>query len=248
MYAIFVLLALVLIHYCRRLIPTHLEEWWDNSNLKKWLYPIFMIVITVAVALGIEFDVLNWGAVIIPILLGFPYIVGMILGVWHNMKRAGHKLTSKDDTDAKEIAVKCLKGLGCNPEYYNNGSIVVKYQGESFLLEFGGRYVQVWDLMWATVKADDPDISKIREAVNITNFNFGPTVVLSSPDEKGIINFHSRRDIMLHPSCPDNVRFLSAVLDSFFDVKEEVRSRYQQINAEQEDTTKPHRPVGFATT
>ncbi len=53
---------------------------------------------------------------------------------------------------------------------------------------------------------------------------------------------------MLHPSCPDNVRFLSAVLDSFFDVKEEVRSRYQQINAEQEDTTKPHRPVGFATT
>lgn len=57
----------------------------------------------------------------------------------------------------------------------------------------------------------------------------------------------SRRDIMLHPACPDNVPFVKAVLDSFFDAKEEVRNRYQQINARQMEVKKNRRPVGFAT-
>lgn len=67
------------------------------------------------------------------------------------------------------------------------------------------------DPMWAGVKADDPDMPKIREAVNAANFNFGPTVVLTAPNDEGVIGFHSRRDIMLHPACPDNVPFVKAV-------------------------------------
>lgn len=101
--------------------------------------------------------------------------------------------------------------------------------------------------MWAGIKADDPDMPKIREAVNATNFNFGPTVVLTAPDDEGVVGFHSRRDIMLHPACPDNEPFVKAVLDSFFDAKEQVRSNFQQINAEQMEMKKKRRPIGFAT-
>lgn len=57
----------------------------------------------------------------------------------------------------------------------------------------------------------------------------------------------SRRDIMLHPACPDNVPFVKAVLDSFFDAKEQVRNNFQQINAKQMETQKNRRPVGFTT-
>lgn len=89
-------------------------------------------------------------------------------------------------------------------------------------MEFGTRYARIWDPMWAGIQVDDSDMSKIREAVNAANYNFGPTVVLTTPDEDGVIGFHSRRDVMLHPLCPDNVPFVKAVLDSFFDAKEAV--------------------------
>lgn len=140
-----------------------------------------------------------------------------------------------------------LNALGCQPTKNDDGTLSVSYQGENFHMEFGGMYARVWDPMWAGFKADDPDMPQIREAVNAANFNFGPTVVLTTPNDEGVIGLHSRRDIMLHPACPDNVPFVKAVLDSFFDAKEEVRNRYQQINARQMEVKKNRRPVGFAT-
>ncbi|WP_290097088.1 hypothetical protein [uncultured Duncaniella sp.] len=71
--------------------------------------------------------------------------------------------------------------------------------------------------------------------------------MLTSPDEEGVIGFHSRRDIMLHPACPDNEPFVKAVLDSFFNAKEQVRSNFQQIIAKQMKAKKNRRPVGFTT-
>lgn len=149
--------------------------------------------------------------------------------------------------DTLALMLNTLNKLGCQPTANEDGTISVQYQGENFHMEFGGMYARVWDPMWAGVKADDPDMPKIREAVNAANFNFGPTVVLTAPNDEGVIGFHSRRDIMLHPACPDNVPFVKAVLDSFFDTKEQVRNSFQQINAKQMEAQKNRRPVGFTT-
>ncbi len=156
-------------------------------------------------------------------------------------------MKQEENPDTIGLMFDTLNALGCQPTKNDDGTLSVSYQGENFHMEFGGMYARVWDPMWAGVKADDPDMPKIREAVNAANFNFGPTVVLTSPNDEGVIGFHSRRDIMLHPSCPDNVPFVKAVLDSFFDAKEEVRNRYQQINAQQMEAKKNRRPVGFTT-
>lgn len=154
--------------------------------------------------------------------------------------------TPKPDT--QRLMFNTLSQLGCQPTANDDGTISVQYQGENFHMEFGGMYARVWDPMWAGIKADDPELPKVREAINAANYNFGPTVVLTAPDKEGVIGFHSRRDIMLHPACPDNVPFVKAVLDSFFDAKEQVRSNFQQINAKQMEQQKNRRPVGFTTT
>lgn len=151
----------------------------------------------------------------------------------------------QNQPDTLGLMFRTLSNLGCQPTKNEDGTLSVSYQGENFHMEFGGMYARVWDPMWAGVKADDPDMPKIREAVNAANFNFGPTVVLTAPNDEGVIGFHSRRDIMLHPACPDNVHFVKAVLDSFFDAKEQVRNSFQQINAKQMESQKNRRPVGF---
>ena len=154
---------------------------------------------------------------------------------------------SSKQPDTARLMFNALCEIGCQPEKDNDGSINVQYQGETFHMDFGGMYARVWDPMWAGIKANDPDLPQIREAVNAANFNFGPTIVLSSPDEDGIIGFHTRRDIMLHPSCPDNAQYVKAVLDSFFKAKEQVKGNFQEIKASQDNIIKKRRPIGFNT-
>lgn len=165
----------------------------------------------------------------------------------HKQIEDSMKEEPENKPDTLGLMFRTLSNLGCQPIKNDDGTISVSYQGENFHIEFGGMYARVWDPMWAGVKADDPDIPKLREAVNAANFNFGPTVVLTAPNDEGIIGFHSHRDIMLHPACPDNEPFVKAVLDSFFDAKEQVRSNFQQINAKQMEAQKTRRPVGFTT-
>lgn len=154
---------------------------------------------------------------------------------------------SSEQPDTARLMFNALSEIGCQPEKDNDGSINVQYQGETFHMDFGGMYARVWDPMWAEIKANDPDLPQIREAVNAANFNFGPTIVLTSPDENGIIGFHTRRDIMLHPLCPDNAPYVKAVLDSFFEAKEQVKGNFQEIKASQDKIIKKRRPIGFNT-
>lgn len=154
---------------------------------------------------------------------------------------------SSEQPDTARLMFNALSEIGCQPEKDNDGSINVQYQGENFHIDFGGMYARVWDPMWAGIKANDPNLPQIREAVNAANFNFGPTIVLTSPDENGIIGFHTRRDIMLHPLCPDNAQYVKAVLDSFFEAKEQVKGNFQEIKASQDKIIKKRRPIGFNT-
>lgn len=154
---------------------------------------------------------------------------------------------SSEQPDTARLMFNALSEIGCQPEKDNDGSINVQYQGENFHIDFGGMYARVWDPMWAGIKANDPNLPQIREAVNAANFNFGPTIVLSSPDEDGIIGFHTRRDIMLHPLCPDNAQYVKAVLDSFFKAKEQFKGNFQEIKASQDKIIKKRRPIGFNT-
>lgn len=161
-----------------------------------------------------------------------------------DMKHDNQTQDSKEK-ETLDLMYSTLHNIGCQPKENDDGTILVSYQGERFFMEFTGMYVMIWDLVWTTIRIDDPDLPAIREAVNITNFRTGPTVVLSVPDDEGIINIHSRRDIMLHPDCPDNDIFVKAVLDSFFVVKEQLRYGFQQLKAEQSEALKSCPPAGL---
>lgn len=159
------------------------------------------------------------------------------------------KTSENEYTATTNIVFGALQALGCQPELKDDNTLVVSYQGETFQFDFGespSRYTRIWDPCWAGIRTDDPQINLIKEAVNVTNYNFGPTIVMTEPDENNVITFHSRYDIMVHPACPDNDQYLKSVLDSFFYAKEAVRNNFQNLNAKQEEQYKNRRPVGFA--
>lgn len=157
--------------------------------------------------------------------------------------------TSGNENPTTNIVFGALQSLGCQPEFKDEHTILVSYQGETFQFDFGespSRYARIWDPGWAGIKTDDPQINLVKEAVNVTNYNFGPTILMTEPDEDNVITFHSRYDIMVHPACPDNDQYLKSVLDSFFYAKEAVRNNFQNLNVKQAEQHKNRRPVGFA--
>ncbi|MBD5379312.1 MAG: hypothetical protein HDR74_05375 [Bacteroides sp.] len=143
-----------------------------------------------------------------------------------------NKNESFNKPDTLGLMFNSLQQFGCQPTVKSKGSLSVQYQGVNFQIDFIGMYARVWELMWASIKADDPDLPKIREAVNTANFNSLPTVVITTPDEDGYIGLHSRCYLMLHPANPDNAHYVEGVLLTFFSVKEEVRENFQQIKTQ----------------
>lgn len=150
--------------------------------------------------------------------------------------------------DTAGLMVSVLESLGCQPKMDENGVLEVAYQGELFRMEFGGYNVRVWDPGWAQISLNDPNWPDLREAINITNLSFGPTVVYTLPPEEGMANIHSRRDIILHPSVPDNKDYMQAVLNSFFEIKETLREKFHSRMEEHQAPIARRRPVGFADT
>ena len=238
---------------------------WSLARYREWIndlpcpksekiitrfYIVLWFIMVAAAGLGVQEGTLNYGAFILPGVLALPYLIGIVIGWWKSWRYRGQRLTDKDvlkEINPIDIFRDAVIELGCKPTKNDDGTLSVSYQGENFHIEFGGMYARVWDPMWSAIKADDLELPKVREAMNAANFNFGPTVVMTAPDEEGVIGFHSRRDIMLHPACPDNVPFVKAVLDSFFDIKGQMRGSYQQLSAQQIDKKKNRRPVGFTT-
>lgn len=83
------------------------------------------------------------------------------------------------------------------------------------------------------MKADDPDLQRIQEAVNAVNFQFGPTVIMTKLDKDGIIGFFSRRDLLLLPHAPSNDEILDEAFKSFYLVKKLVFDNILKLQPKQ---------------
>ena len=121
-----------------------------------------------------------------------------------------------------------LAELGCECQPADDGSLVVLYQSESFIMNFNARFVRIWLPFWNSTSIDDSELPVIREIFNSANFGFGATALLSRPDEGGKIYYHSRYDIMIHPGIPAMPKFIQAILNSFFDNRFKIRQLYIQ--------------------
>ena len=149
--------------------------------------------------------------------------------------------------DTLNLMENILTDLGCQPKKENEKELLVAYQGENFVINIGGPYAQIWDPAWAQINVNDPNFEKMKMAANISNFEFGPSIVWTSPNEEGFVSLHSKRDILLCPQLQDNISYVRSVLDSFFEKKERLRGQLHALINQQQESPKPHRPVGFAT-
>lgn len=143
------------------------------------------------------------------------------------MKKKKEDQAESPEVRTRNLLVDALRQIGCQPEMNDDETVDVTYQGEHFHINIGGVFLNIWDLGWSSINVSDLNLPKVRLAVNLANFEFGPTVVLSDPNEDGTMYLHSRYGIVLQPELPHLEDYLRYSLDLFFKAKDNV---HQQFN------------------
>ena len=165
----------------------------------------------------------------------------------NRVEKTGENSVVQEKWDTLTLMESILTDLGCQPKKENEKELQVAYQGENFVINIGGPYAQIWDPAWAQINVNDPNFENMKTAANISNFDFGPSIVWTTPNEDGVVSLHSKRDILLCPQLEDNASYVRSVFDSFFEKKERMRGQFHFLINQQQQSSKPHRPVGFAT-
>ncbi|MDE7412999.1 MAG: hypothetical protein K2N05_04295 [Muribaculaceae bacterium] len=176
----------------------------------------------------------------------------------HSSSTTDHKETSRSserterlkenrEVQNRESILQSLRNIGCNPRENEDENISVAYQGENFLIQLNGAFIRIWDLSWFATKNTDDNFPLLKDAVNYTNFSFGPTIIMHSPDEDGKIIISSRMDVLYSPYEFDNDGYISAILDSFFAIKTTLRSEVTRLINDPSDRTLMNNSIGFDT-
>lgn len=147
---------------------------------------------------------------------------------------------SNDTAATRSIMMNALTKIGCNPKVYDNGHIVVQYQGENFEIEFQGMCARIWDFNWLCIDVDSPDLPILRRAANAANFVCIPTIVMSEPDEDGMVGFASRSDLFIVPEHSDNAGYVAVNLYRFFVLKNQMRNYFNKFRFEQSEAKEPN--------
>lgn len=154
-----------------------------------------------------------------------------------------------DVARTRNIMIDVLTRLGCQPVALESGEVKVSYQGEYFMIHFGGPYAQIWDLAWTSVRVDDPELDNVKEAINSVNYSFGPTIIFTNPDREGNILIHTRTDLLIIPDMSDIEEYVREMFDLFFKKKEalynECHQRIAKQQQQQQQQQSTRRPVGF---
>lgn len=187
----------------------------------------------------------GFGVIFVLLLLLLGIVCGpKLLQGWR--QRQEERLNLIDDLPPADILQNVLREIGCQPSADEDGSVFFAYQGEKFVAHCGGRYAHLWDLGWSGIKSLDPELSNLKWAINLYNFNFGPTIVMSEPDDEGVMVLHSHMAIMLHSANPNNSQYVRAMLDMFFQAKDGLHESYNEIKQAEVEKTRNRRPIGFA--
>ena len=176
------------------------------------------------------------------IILGILVVAGLINKHFKDKKSTENKANDDDPESSEQaeacqtlgIMLKVLTDIGCQPKTETQEYIDVDYQGAHFRIEIFGMYARIWYPSWGYVVPEAPDYPNIAEAVNLANFRFRSTVLMTRSEDDGSIALHSRIDVMLHPACPENDQYVRESCDLLFYISHAVVRKCQRLELQQQ--------------
>ena len=122
--------------------------------------------------------------------------------------------------ETHSLTEEILVEMGLKPLKRDGYEMEVEYKGEIFLINITPGFVHIGKDAIMYVRYNDPWLSLIKEAANITNHRYGYTIIWGNANNAGFIPFRAQLTMLLAPQIPHIEIYLKSALDTYFVSKE----------------------------
>lgn len=155
---------------------------------------------------------------------------------YDKMNEAIKAAMSEEDNQTRNLLIKTLEDIGCQPEIDNDNSIIFKYQGEEFKISASNdnHIIWIYNVAWTGIETNDTDADFLKQAINKANENSAITNLYTINNEKGFIAAHCQMVTYFAYNIPNYKGYLKSILDGFFFAHQQVRNEFENLAKNQE--------------
>lgn len=159
---------------------------------------------------------------------------------YDKMNEAIKAAMSEEDNQTRNLLIKTLEDIGCQPEIDEDNNVEFKYQGEEFEIDASNDNSIIWiyNIAWTGIKTNNTDADFLKQAINKANENSAITNLYTINEEKGFIAAHCQRMIYFAYNIPNYREYLKSILDGFFMAHQQVRFEFTNLAKIQEQKEK----------
>lgn len=135
------------------------------------------------------------------------------------------------DIPTRELLLKVLKEMDCQPEYDEDGRIRFQYQGIMFLAETTNesKFVSIiWAWCHRVCRFNIDDFSRVRKVINELNNTSGCAIFYQFNEDNDEIGIHIRKHFFFTPDIPMISNHLRVMLAMLFITQRELMIRVEK--------------------
>lgn len=124
----------------------------------------------------------------------------------------------EETISTRQLALKTIEKIGCEPQYTEEGRIRFEYQGIVFLMETANdcAFINlIWPWCHSFSKFDIDEFARVRQVVNKINLRDTVSVVYTISDSDDVA-LHIRKNLLFVPEIPHIDDYLKLILNGFF--------------------------------
>ena len=159
---------------------------------------------------------------------------------YDKMNEAIKAAMSEEDNQTRNLLIKTLTDIGCQPEINEDNNVEFKYQGEEFKIDASNDNSIIWiyDFAWTGIETNNANAVFLKQAINKANENTAITNLYTINEKKGFIAAHCQIMIYFAYNIPNYREYLKSILDGFFYAHQQVRFEFANLSKVQEQKEK----------
>ncbi len=152
------------------------------------------------------------------------------------MNESINNAINEEENKTRNLLIRTLEDIGCQPEINDNNDIVFKYQGEEFkiLANNDSLIIGIYNVAWIGIETSDTNADFLKQAVNKANEDSAITNLYTINEEKGFIVAHCQTATYFAYNIPDCREYLKSILDTFFFAHQRVEDEFTNLAKVQE--------------
>lgn len=150
---------------------------------------------------------------------------------YDKMNEAIKAAMSEEDNQTRNLLIKTLTDIGCQPEINEDNNVEFKYQGEEFKIDASNDNSIIWiyDFAWTGIETNNANAVFLKQAINKANENSAITNLYTINEKKGFIAAHCQIMIYFAYNIPNYREYLKSILDGFFTAHQQVKDEFTNL-------------------